>query len=337
MTEDILAKELKQGAIRKIYYLYGKEPFLVKTYADRIIDKCLGGERGFNYARFEGNPDVSRISECVQTLPVFADRKVVLLNDLDFEKSDTDALASVLSAIPESTTVIISVTGFVPDLKKAKTKKLAELADKHGASVEFGKLSEAKTADLITKRAVRAGCGISRANAVHLATLCLCDLNLIANETDKLCAYANYGGEITREAVDLLTAKQLDTGVFALAAEITAKKSGEALRVLDELITLGNPPVMIMSALSAAFIDFYRAKIGAEAGKRADVIAADFNYPKNRAWAVGKAISAVARTPAERICKCVLALANADYKLKSAPLDDRYIMERAVAELITLC
>jgi len=337
VTEEILAKELKQGAIRKIYYLYGKEPFLVKTYADRIIDKCLSGERGFNLAKFEGSPDVSRISECVQTLPVFADRKVVLLNDLDAEKTDADALAKIFSDIPESTAVVISVTGFVPDLKKAKTKKLVEIIDKHGACVEFGKLSEAKTADLIAKRAARSGCGISRVNAVHLATLCLCDLTLIANETDKLCAYANFGGEITREAIDLLTARQLDASIYALAAEITAKKSGSALRVLDELINLGNPPVMIMSALSAAFIDFYRAKTGVDAGKRADAVAADFNYAKNRAWAVGKAVSAVARTPAAKLRACVLALANADYKLKSAPFDDRYIMERAVAELITLC
>lgn len=337
MTEEILSGEIKRGEIRKIYYLYGKEPFLVKTYADRIIDRCLNGEPGFNFAKFEGNPDVSRVSDSVQTLPVFADRKVVLLNDLDAEKSDVDALVRIFSDIPDTTTVIISLTGFVPDLKKAKTKKIAETADKYGAAVEFGRMSESKTADLIARRTARSGCGISRANAVYLASLCLCDLTLIANETDKLCAYAGYNGEITCEAIELLTAKQLDASVFALAAEITAKKSGVALRVLDELIALGNPPVMIMSALSAAFIDFYRAKAGVEAGKRAESVAADFNYPKNRAWAVGKAVGAVSRITADRLRACVRTLADADYKLKSAPLEDRYIMERAVAELITLC
>jgi len=338
MTEEQLSHELKRNIIRRVYYLYGKEPFLVQTYADRIVKKCLDAEaRDFNLIKFIGNPDLPQISESVETLPVFADKKVILLNDFDAEKCDTAELEGIFSRVPESTVIIISVTGFAPDQKKAKTKKLAELAARYGACVEFVKMNEAKAAELIIKRAGRFGCTIARWNAIYLAANCLCDINLLAAETDKLCAYNGYKGEITRETIDLLTEKQLDAGIFTLASEITAKKSASAMRILNELIELGNPPVMIMSALSTAFIDFYRAKTGAEYGKRPENIAADFNYPKNRVWAVGKAVSAVAGIPKQKLLLAVKALADADYRIKSTPLDARYVMERAVAELIAQC
>jgi len=340
MTEDVLTAELKRGVIRRFYYLYGKEPFLVKTYADRIIDKCLPEserEDGFNLIRFTGTLNLSQIADSVETLPVFSEKKAVFISDLDPEKFDSDQLMAAFGNIPEQTAVVISVTGFIPDVKKAKTKKFLDFSEKiGGASVEFAKMSVSKTAELITKRANRSGCAISRANAVLLAEICLCNITMLGFETDKLCAYAGYSGEITREAIDKLTERQLDAGVFALAAEIAAKRSTAAFRMFDELISLGNSPVSVLSALSMTFVDFYRAKAGVQNGRRADGIAADFGY-KNRSWAVGKAVGAVSRIQKEKLRGCIKALADADYKMKSSSLNDRYLAERAVAELITLC
>ncbi|MCL2072021.1 MAG: DNA polymerase III subunit delta, partial [Oscillospiraceae bacterium] len=296
-----------------------------------------------NYVRFSGNPDISALADSVETLPVFAEKKVIMLNDLDAEKLDAasvDDLVKVLSKVDDSVCVIIHLTGIQPDLKKAKTKKLiAALEKAHGKKtgiVGFEKMSEIKTAELIAKRASRSGCVISRDNAAHLARLCLRNLTLIAAETDKLCAYADYKGEITRKSIDTLTARQLESGVFALAAEITSKRGANAMLLLDELIEQGNAPVMIMSSLSMTFIDFYRAKIGSTAGKRQEQIVKDFGYPPNRAWAVGKAMSASTRITGAKLRKCVAVLCDADYKLKSSPVSDRIIMERAIARLLTI-
>jgi DNA polymerase-3 subunit delta len=338
LTESELSKRLKSDAPQKLYYLYGKEVFLVETYSDRILNKCLGEEeRDFNLIKFAGNPELSRLVEATETLPVFAEKRVVIINDLEPEKFDNDGLSrfiEILSDIPETVCLIINATGVSVDVKKAKTKKVIDCAGKYGAVCEFGHLSEAKTAELIVRRAGRAGCFISRANAVHLSRLTLCDLTLISRETDKLCAYAGYGGEITADAIEKLSVKRLDAAVFALAAQITGRNGAGALRLLDELIALGNPPVMIMSALSTTFIDLYRAKLGADSRRRAETLVADFNYPKNRAWAVGKAIGAVGGISAEKLRRCVKVLADADYGLKSSPVDDRVVMERTIAQLL---
>jgi DNA polymerase-3 subunit delta len=351
MSEEQLLKELKSGVIRRVYYLHGKETFLVQTYAKQIMNKALAdGDPLLNFAKFTGIPDLSELADFVNALPVFADRRVVMLNDLDAEKlpADTlDGLSAILAGISETTCVIIYATGFVPDVKKVKTKKLLtiiETMNKKGKSkvenaavLNFEKMTEAKIIERIERRATAAGCTVSRANAAHLAKLCLRNYTLISAELGKLCAFANYQGEITRKSIDTLTARQLESGVFSLAAEITSKRGANAMLLLDELIEQGNPPVVIMSTLSMTFIDFYRAKLATAVGKRSPQIVADFGYSANRTWAIDKAMSAVSRLTAAKIRGCVQVLCDADYKLKSSPLNDRIIMERAIARLLALC
>jgi DNA polymerase-3 subunit delta len=352
MSEEILLKELKSGTIRRVYYLHGKESFLVQTYANQIKSAALAdGDPLLNLAKFANTPNLSELADFANALPVFAERRVVMLNDLDAEKLDAESLESlirILSGISESTCVVIYATGFVPDVKKVKTKKLLAAIEgsgkkksSHTAILSFEKMTEAKIVERIERRASAAGCSISRANAAHLAKLCLRNYTLICSELAKLCAYADYRGEITAKSIDKLTARQLESGVFALAAEITSRRGANAMLLLDELIEQGNAPVMIMSALSSTFIDFYRAKLATAAGKYSPNIVADFAYPPNRSFAVDKAMSAVSRLTAAKIRGCVQVLCDADYKLKSSPASisdkERLIMERAIARLLALC
>jgi DNA polymerase-3 subunit delta len=332
MTQEQLIQELKQGVIRRIYYLHGKETFLVQSFAARIASRCGADE--FNLVRFTGNPDLSTLCESIETLPVFASRRAVMLNDFDAEKLDGDYLA-VFEKIPEETCVVIYLTGISADTKKAKTKKLISVVEKLGAAVNFEKMGGITEA--ITKRAASMGCVISRDNALELARLCLNNYTLIIREIEKLCAFAGYTGEITRRSIEMLTAKQLESGVFALAGEITAKRSASAMKLLDELIEQGNAPVMIMSSLAMTFIDFYRAKLGSNSLKNAGQIVKDFAYAPNRTWVVGKAMTAVTRISVSQARECVRVLCDADYSLKSSPVSDRIIMERAVARLLILC
>ena len=349
MNEEKLINELKSGIIRPVYYLYGKETYWVETYTTRISNKCLDGDNNkVNIAKFGGDKefDAAAFADFVQTISMFDDRRVALINDLEADKLDDSAFTALLTALEtadESVCIIIYMSSKQPDTKKAATKKLfacleklQKSKNKSAAIVEFTKVTEIKAAELISKRAARMGCTIANANATHLARLCRCDLTLIGNEMDKLCGYANYSGEITRKSIDMFTVPNLESSVFALAGEITAKRGGSAMKLLDELITQGNDPIVITITLSMAFLDLYRAKIGSVAGKGSPQIVTDFKYAHNRAWAVGKALTASSRLTPTAIRNCIKALSDADYGLKSSPLDGRIVIERAVAQLLTL-
>jgi DNA polymerase-3 subunit delta len=341
MTEEQLLNELKSGVIRRIYYLHGKESFLVQTYAKRILAKCLPeSERDFNLIRFSGVPEISAFADAVQTLPVFADKRVVTVNDLDVDKMLKDPLEELLGVVeqvPPETCLIFYNTGFVHDMKKANAnlKKLFACLEKYGknaAVISFEKISDIYNA--IARRASQKGCTISRHNAAHLADLCLNNYTLIIQELEKLCAFAGYSGEITMDSIEKLTTKQLETKTFALADAVVGKRGNRAMEILDELVVQGEKPFMIIAALAATFLDFYRAKIAGD--RPSPQIIKDFNAA-TRARLMPSAIQTARRMSLEQTRDCVRVLCDADYKLKSSPIDDRVIMERAIAELLTLC
>ncbi|MCL1823361.1 MAG: DNA polymerase III subunit delta [Oscillospiraceae bacterium] len=339
IDEDTLKNNLKQEQLAPVYYFYGKEAFLVKTYTARVTEKSAPEADDFNIIKFSGLPDVDSLEESIETLPVFADKKVVMINDLDAEKTDINALERVIelfSDIPDFCTVIISITGFEPNIKNAKTKKLLTCIEKKGIVCEFELLSRAKAAQLIIKKASRLNCVISRQNAEILYDLTLGSLTLIGLEIEKLCAYTDSGGEITKETINLLTPRQPETSIYDLAAALTAKNAKNAFQILDDLMVQRCEPVMILASLSGAFTDCYRAKLGQVYTVPPEKTAVDFNYPKNRAWVLSKTARTVTNISLETIKKYLLILYKADIKLKSVTLNGRTVIEKSMAEILIL-
>ena len=84
LTEDKLSSAIRAGNIDKLYFLYGKEPFLINMHTDRIIKKTVGEDAlDFNLQRLDGNPEPDVLSDYIESLPVFAERKVITVKDYD--------------------------------------------------------------------------------------------------------------------------------------------------------------------------------------------------------------------------------------------------------------
>ena len=336
--EEKLSAGIKSGDISRVYYLYGEERFLTKTYTDRILDKTVGKDRNdINLVKLGGVFPVDALIDSLDAMPLFADSKAVLISDLDLDKfddNDAEAIIGALGDVPPECTVVISITGVNEQLKKAKNKKLiTALSKQKDADVcEFSRMTPSKVADLIIKKAAKRGCVISAADARRIAEMTLCDLSLCSAETDKLCSYA-LSGKITSEMIDRLTVKQLDTSIFALAAELTKGNCRQALHILDDLFSQRIEPTTILAALSSNYIDFYRAKAALNRGKSADATAADFGYAKNRTFVVSKAMNLVKKLDMDHIRKCLAILFDADIAIKTSGTNERTVLEKAIIKL----
>lgn len=339
LTEEKLNSDIRGGRIGRVYFFYGKEPFLVKTYTDRIIKKTVGSEPlDFNFVTLKGNPDVNDLRDYVDGLPVFADMKVITVNDTDPEKMDKDELKAyidVIGDIPDTTVLIFNITGFQPDEKKSKTKSLISAVDKNGFVCKLDGIPESKIAGLIVKKAAKAGVVISGEDAAYITERVLCDMTLASSETEKLINYVGTGGTITRDIIDKLVGKLLDTSVYELATAINSGKRAEAFRILDDLFAERIEPVVILSALSGAYLDFYRAKLAKTAGVSPVKAADDFGYGKNREWVFKKAMNAVPKLKTEYLRETIFILSETDIMLKSVPVDNRIIIEQALAKLFS--
>lgn len=336
--EEKLSSAIKSGAMSRVYYLYGEERFLTKTYTDRILDKTVGKDRNdINLLKLGEVFPVDALVDSIDALPLFADSKAVLINDLDldkFEDKDAEAIIEALGDVPCECTVVISITGASEQLKKAKNKKLiASLTKQKDAAVcDFSFMPVPKVADLIIKKAAKAGCVISVPDARRIAEMTLCDLTLCSAETSKLCSYAG-NGKITPEMIDRLIVKQLDTSIFALSAELTKGNCRQALHILDDLFSQRKEPEAILAALSSNYIDFYRAKAALNKGISAEKAAADFAYAKNRTFVVSKAMKLVKPLDMAHIREALSILSEADLALKTSGTDRRTVLEKAIIKL----
>ncbi len=337
LTEDRLSADIRAGRLAKVYFLYGKEPFLIKTYVERLIKKSVGLDAfDFNLVKINGNPDMSLLSDHVDGLPVFAEQKLVAINDIEPEKLDKDSfeqLLTIISEVPETTILLFHNTGAVLDERKSQTKKFIAAVEKAGVVCKLDAMPQPKIAELVIKKAAKQGVVISRDDALYLTERVLCSLNLVSEETAKLISYAGNGGVIDRAMIDSLVAKQLDTSVYELATAINAGKHEEAFRIISDLIFERVEPVVILSALSGTFLDFYRAKIAKITGVLPDQTAENFGYAKNRVWVISKAMNAVSKLRVDYLRKTLAILNEADITMKSTPIDSRTVIEQAVTKL----
>ena len=84
LKETELKKQIKEKAFAPLYFLYGEEKYLISHYAAALVDKALGKNYSdFNFQSFDGGKaTVDEIADAVQALPMFAERKCVLVKDL---------------------------------------------------------------------------------------------------------------------------------------------------------------------------------------------------------------------------------------------------------------
>ena len=103
------------------------------------------------------------------------------------------------------------------------------------------------------------------------------DLNLLLNELDKLCALAGEG-EITRQHIETAGMRNLEASVFDLAKAILQGQYERAYGIIYRLMDQREEPVSVLSVLSSAYADLYRAKVAAAGGVPAASLSADFQY-----------------------------------------------------------
>lgn len=338
-SADIL-KKLKAGELNNVYYIYGKDVLTVENVTKAVLKKALGKSWNSDCTRLEGkNIDISGLLDIMEINPMFADYNAILINDLNAEELSADKiqqLTEAIEVIPDYTILVINITGF--DVKNGKrfftgkNKKLADCIAKKGIVCECGLKTMPVISKSIMDTAQKQGCTISKRNAEKLAEYCLMDTMQIRSELEKLCAYRE-NEEIRSEDIDLLVSGQIETDSFKLAKAVTSLNAGQAFFLLDNLLEKRNEPVAVLSAISMAFLDLYRARAAMTVDKRQNDIVNDFKY-KGREFAVNNAYRDCRRISLENICRCICILRDTDRKLKHSSASQKIILEKALTEML---
>ncbi len=339
ITDSELSRRIKNFDLNNLYFFYGEEHMLMERAVSAIIKKAIGSEPSdFNLQKFDSpKTPVEDIVTAVDALPLFSERKCVVVNNLNVETMSADQfekLKTLISGEYDYCVLIFYLSSLeINPKKQAKWRSFSSLCEKHGTVVEFAPKERAELIRILCGRAKRRGCILEPANAARLTDLSSSSLLTLCSEVDKLCDYSG-GGEITVQMIEQSVSPSIEASSFDLAKAVIKKNYGRAYSILNDLFYQKIKPELILGALSSSFIDLYRACAALSEGKSESDIASDFSYPKSRTFAIKNSLRDTRGIPVSQIRGYIRAISEADINIKSSPTDNKVILEQLIGTMI---
>lgn len=337
ITEDAFRKQLKTQSFSRVYVIYGAESALVIRYAQQLENQVKPQQfPEFNLHRINGDDGVDVIAEAVETLPMMEERSCVVVMNYDPDAAnaaETKKMEQLLSDLPPYCTLIFRMGSVSMNPKKAtKWKAFLKAAAASGSVLELPKRTEAELIRFLSAYAQRLGCTMDGAAARYLIAQCGRDWELLQNEMEKLCAWTN-GGPISRAEIDAISAPVPETAAYKMAGSMIAGDFDRAYRQLDMMLFQREEPVMLLGAISSAYVDVYRARAAVDSGENVLALAPVFDY-RGMDFKLKNAARDCRRFTLEQLRRCLDRLSEADAALKGSRTDPRVVLEKVIAQLM---
>lgn len=243
-----LNEDLKTGQFNKIYLLYGEEAYLKKQYKEKLRNAMLSPDDTMNYAYYEGKGiNVNEIIDLAETLPFFADRRLIIMEDTGLFKSASPELADYLKEMPDTTSII-----FI-ESEIDKRGKLYKAVQNAGRAVELGRQDEATLIRWVASSIKRESKSVSEHTVRYFLAKVGTDMENIQKELEKLFCYAMGKDSITAEDVEAICTTQITNQIFDMVNAVADKQQKKALQYYYDLLALKEPPMRILFLLARQF------------------------------------------------------------------------------------
>lgn len=243
-----LNEDLKTGQFKQIYLLYGEEGYLKNQYKDRFSRAMLPEGDTMNYAYYEGKGiDVREIIDLAETLPFFADRRLIVLENTGLFKNSGADLADYIKEIPETTFFLFVET------EVDKRSKLYKAVKAKGRIVELPFQDEITLKKWILGKVRKENKQITESAAGYFLDKTGTDMQNIQGELEKLFCYTLHKDVITPEDIDAVCVPQISNHIFEMVNAVAEKKQKRALELYYDLLALKEPPMRILYLLTRQY------------------------------------------------------------------------------------
>lgn len=313
-----LNQDIKTGEFKQIYLLYGEEAFLKNSYKNRLKEAIIGDDT-MNFARFEGKGlDVDELIRLADTMPFFAERRLILVEDSGFFKSASDALVQYLPSMPD-TTILLFVETEV-DKRNRLYKKVKDM----GYTAELNRQDSAQLARWAGGILTREQKKITKHTMELFLSMAGDDMENIRMELEKLISYTLGREVITDEDVLAVCAVQVTNRIFEMVSAIVNRQPRKAMDLYEDLLTLKEPPMRILFLIARQFNQLLQVKDLMGKGMDKGTIASKL---KMQPFVVGKTMPQARQFGREQILSYVEFCVETEEAVKSGRLQDRLAVE----------
>lgn len=325
--DDIKAMDMKNVCI-----LWGKERFLTEWAEGQIIGAYSNEvSRQFDVSEFDGEEtDIYKIIEACETLPLFSEKKVVVVDRLPALEGkkgngNEESLVEYMKN-PSNSTILVFVCGEKID----KRRTLYKAASKSGTVYEFDKLKTPELKSWIKKRFKQ-----------HKKIVGSKELDLLINLSgyfDKDSDYSLYnfendlskailhstGDTITEEDIQNSVTGNYNKNVFELIDYIGAGDKRSAFNILSDLFLYGQNEYGMLALISRQYENLYNVKVlqkeGLSRGQIAEILSA-------KDFVVSKWLSLAGKYSEEKLKSIMKSIYNTDKMVKTGDMEIRTAIE----------
>lgn len=243
-----LMEEIKSGQLKQVYVLYGEESYLRSQYRDKLKDALLGDGDAMNLHCFEGkNIRSGEVIDLAETMPFFAQRRVIILENSELFAHGGEELAEYLRA-PSDTAFFVFVEPSVD-----KRSKLYKAATAKGRAIEFKTQDEAVLKRWALGFLKKENKKITEKDLNLFLEKTGSDMQNIRGELEKLLCYCMDKDVITAQDIDAICARQVNNQIFDMINAVAERRQKAAMDLYYDLLTLKEPPMRILFLIARQF------------------------------------------------------------------------------------
>lgn len=320
ITFTELSKQLKQGIVAPVYLFTGDDVYRKLEASAKIKELVKPDE--FNYMREDGSScKMADIITAASTAPVFSQRRLILLNNADKIRKNSNALKILADYLrnPLQSTCLIVLHN---DSKKSKKDKTLESACCVGCIItDFAEIKGKQLDSWIKEHCKQKGLAIDEQALITLQQVIGANLMALNTEIEKLSLYLLDREDKTITVNDVLSCVGLskEEDPFALNNAILGLDSSSSLRLVQTLLDKGEEPVSVLNKISACALKMLRIKRLSEAGISGPALvqAAGLMY-----WEGGLAAKAYLMPSCTKLLKALDKIIETDMAFKSSSVSN---------------
>lgn len=243
-----LNDNIKEGRFKRTYLICGEEDYLRKQYRDKLKEAITQGD-DMNYSYYTGKGiDCREVIDVCETLPFFAERRLVTIEDSGFFKgSCDDVLLEYLENIPEYLTIL-----FVEN-EVDKRSKMYKAVSRNGYVSEMTVQDEATLKRWVASMLSKEGKQMDMRAMERFLDCTGYSMDNIHQEIEKLICYTMGRQQITADDVGEVCTVTTANKIFDMVSYVALGRQSDALELYYDLIMLKEPPLRILFMLSRQF------------------------------------------------------------------------------------
>lgn len=327
MTPEELEKKLKNSnQLDSIYLLYGEELYLLEHVLKKI-HSIFGEEiKGINYITID-DTNVSELISNIETPAFGFEKKLIIVRNTELFKREVkkkgvkfvEARDKIVEYIREHTSTIQEMVVLVfVEQSVDKGKLLTVLENVNATICQF---ERQKPSQIVAR--LKAICKAYQVKVEEdtLRYLLECvgtNLQDLINEIRKQIEYVGLNGEITKETVNQLTTKQMESVIFDLTDNLGKKQVAISLEVLNNLLSSKEPIQKILITLYNHFKKVYIVKLAQKYNRN---VAEALNLKPNQMFLTNKYRTQANYFKEEELRRILEELIELDKKSKVGLID----------------